>query len=573
MSLHLRRQLAELKRRKVYHVGAAYVVVAFVVWQAADIAFPSLGLSPVAITFVLAVSILGFPLALILAWAYEVRPEERDAALVASASAPIVPPREEAAGQPLVDDRAIAVLPFQNMSAEPESEYFADGITEELTHALARIRGLRVAARTSAFAFKGRHEDIRAIARALDVQHVIEGSVRRSDGVLRVTIQLIDARRGYHLWSERYERPLGEVFRVQDEIVEAVTSNLLSRLPAEAVLPDAARTQDLTAYDHYLRGRHLQHQFAPGAVAAAERAFEDALRRDPGFAPAHAALAEILCLQAVVFGSAPPAAIMPRARAAAERALELAPDLAEGHLGRGVVRFFHDWDFPAARRDLERAVLLSPSAADAHLWLEFYWTYAERDYDRAMAAIGRAMALDPLGRAALDRRATVQMIFGNYADAEADFRRVVEEGTAVTLGALGLADTLARVGRLQEAAEWSRRALEAEPRPSAVLGVVGGVLALAGRVEEARQCLRELEGRQEDGYVPAFWLAAVHAGLGHLDEAFRQVDRAVEARDGNLLYLSVVPRRLGLHADPRYASALRRIGLGHLVPRLEAPAS
>ena len=324
----IRRGLAELKRRKVYHVAVAYVVAAFAVWQVADIALPSLGLPDTAVTLVLALSMLGFPLALVLAWAYEVRPEEPAVDTVNGTSSPeaAVPdalPIPDVRGEP-----GIAVLPFKDMATQAGSEYFTDGITEEVTHALARVKGLRVAARTSAFAFREGQEDVPHIGRALGVQWIVEGSVRRHGERLRVTAQLIEAETGYHRWSERYERQIGDVFEVQDEIVNSLTATLLSHLPSPGTA-HVPTTSNMAAYDAYLRGRHLTRRFDPRSVKEAESVFREAIALDDEFAPGHAALAEVLTFQAVAFGVAPAAALMPEAREAAERALTLSPELPE----------------------------------------------------------------------------------------------------------------------------------------------------------------------------------------------------------------------------------------------------
>lgn len=551
--------LRELRRRKVYHVAVAYAVVAVAVWGAADFAFPSLGLPPAAQTLVVVLTALGFPLALVLAWAYEVRPDAHEEGGGPGETAVVQLPR----------DRSIAVLPFENMTSEAESEYFADGIAEELTHALARVDDLRVAARTSAFVFRGGREDVREIGRRLGVAHVVEGSVRRAGGRIRVTAQLVDTVKGYHLWSERFERELGDVFAIQDEIVDGVVTSLLSRLPGSGEAPTLSRTRNVAAYDAYLKARHLMYQFGPGSVREAEGFAEEAIRGDPAFAPAHTLLVEILTLQAIGFSSRPPATIMPRAREAALRALELDPELPEAHIALGLVHLFYDWRFDDARRELERALELAPSLADGHRWMEFYWTYIQRDPDRALAANARALELSPLDPGLRDRRATVLYIFGHHEEALEIFRKLIDDGVVPVLASLGGADTLSRMGRMEEAVEWARRALSLGRESNAVLGVSGSVLAAAGHVEEARALVDELRGREEAGYVPSLWPAVIHTTLGELDEAFEYLDRGVEEREASLLYLTAAPVWSGLRDDPRFPDLLRRVGLSHLLPILD----
>lgn len=214
--------LVELRRRKVYRVAAVYAAVAFVVWEVADIAFPSFGLPDAAVGVVLIITILGFPVALVLAWAYEVRPEEPLAPKVTTeAELP-----ESAGPAASAQANSVAILPFENMSPEKEGEYFADGISEEITNVLAGLPDLHVVARTSAFSFKGQQADIREIGRQLNVSYLVEGSVRRAGDTLRITAQLIDTATGYHVWSERFDRASGDVFEIQDEIASAVAGRL-----------------------------------------------------------------------------------------------------------------------------------------------------------------------------------------------------------------------------------------------------------------------------------------------------------------------------------------------------------
>lgn len=552
--------LRELKRRKVYQVAIAYAVASVAVWEVAGFAFPALGLPETAQTFVLVLTILGFPLALVLAWAYEVRPEGEERVAGAESVQPAVGGVRSAP----VRERSIAVLPFDNMSPEPDSEYFADGVSEELTHALARVEDLWVAARTSAFVFRGEHRDVREIGRELGVSHVVEGSVRRSGNRIRVTAQLVDTADGYHCWGERFERELGDVFTIQDEIVEGVVTALVSRLGASAEVPELPRTPHAAAYDAYLRARHLVRQFGPESVRSAEASAEEAIATDPAFAPAHALLVEILTLEAIGFSMRPPAVLMPRARRAAERALELAPNLPESHMAMGLVLLFYDWNFRDARRELEKAVELAPSLAEAHFWCEFYWTYVERDEKRALASNARALELSPLDAPLRERKGTILYIFGHYDEALEVYRALWNDGSAPELTCLGMADALSRMDRLDEAIGWVRRLLRQGGRSAAVLGVSAGILARAGHEEEARTLLEDLLSRDASGFVSHLWPGLVHASLGEMDEAFEELERGVEERDSSLLYLAATPSWYGVREDPRFEEVLGRMGLAHV---------
>lgn len=584
----------ELRRRKVYQVAAVYAAVAFVVWQVADIAFPYLGLPDRAVTAVLVFTVLGFPVALVLAWAYEVRPEEpASGALPERCEARAAGAAGETATLPdsarTVQAGSVAILPFTNLSPEPESEYFADGITEEITNVLAGLADLHVAARTSAFAFKGQQADIREIGRRLSVSYVVEGSVRRARDTLRITAQLVDAATGFHVWSQNFDRAAGDVFEIQDEIARAVAERLLSQVtPADAtpaetgredVMPRAARgpspaprpvvrTPALSAYDAYLKGRQLLAGFAADAVVESASRFEVAIAIDPDFAAAHAGLAEALTMQSIGFQIRPEKETMPRALRAAEKALALDANLPEAHLGRALCAMYYEWDHRTAKEAFDRAVELGPNVARVHMWLEFYYTYVEHDFDAALAANLRAQELDPLDPGPRSREGTCRYIFGDYDGAKKVFLAMLEEAPRMSLLHVGMADTLSREGRIDEAIEWMEKALEYGGPIVAWLGIMGGLYGYRGDIDKARSVLQQLEDRTAEGYVSNFWMAIVRAGMGEMDAAFACLDRAIADRDSNLLYTFVAPRQTGLRGDPRIANVLRTVGLGHLIPLL-----
>jgi adenylate cyclase len=560
--------LKELKRRKVYHVAVVYAVIAFGIWQAADIAFPALELPESAMTLVLVLTGLGFPIAVVLAWAYEVKPEARGQATPEEKAhaAALGPPRD--AGAPRAIARSVAILPFDNMSPEPESEYFSDGVTEEITNSLARVRDLKVAARTSAFTFRASRADVREIGKKLGVAYVVEGSVRRAGERLRITAQLIDASNGYHLWSERFDRDLGDVFAIQDEVAEQVTRQILAEIPPELESLALPRTEDLDAYDAYLKGRQQRHLFSPESVERAIAWYSKSVDADPDYAPAYAGLAEAYTVQSIGFATRPSRETMPKARQAADKALELDPRLPDAQLARGLVAMFYEWDHGAAKRGIDRAIEVSPSSANAYMWSEFYWTYVEHDYEAALTSIRRAIELDPLEPSYRERLAYVHLIFGRYDEAERLLREQLANGPVTPLVHSGLADTLSRAGRLDEAVTEIEECLEQSGRLITFLAVASGIYAMKGDIDKAQGLLAELQEHAHHTAVPEFFLAVAHAGLGDKDEAFACLQRAVENRDSNLLYSVALPRSLGLREDPRFADILRSIGLSHLITLL-----
>jgi len=556
VATRVRHFLSELRRRKVYQVAVVYAVVGYGVAEGGDWLFGLLELPPVWGQAAAAIVFLGFPIALVLAWAFEVRPERPGPA----------PELEEpeTATEKSSEGRSIAVLPFENLSSDPEGDYFADGIAEELTNALARQKGLRVAARTSAFAFKGEHVDVREIGQRLNVSHVIEGSVRRSDQALRITAQLIDTSDGYHLWSDQFDRTHGDVFRIQEEIAGCVVRGLLEDVP-EGETPSIRRAEP-SAYDSFLKGRYHLAAFSPDSLAEAVGHFERAIQLDDRFAPALAGLAEALTMQSIGFSIRPPRETMPKAGEAAARALELDPQLPEAHLARALCRMYWDWDYGGAKEALDRALDLNPNFANAHLWTEFYWTYVKHDFPRAVAAIRRAQALSPLDTRVRSRLGTVHYLFGKLEEAEEIYLEEISDNPNDPMPHVGIADTLVRMGRVDEGVTHIETAVELGGRHSAFLGVLGVFYGIQGNQGEAGRVLEELEALRAAGHGSSFWLGLVYAASGRMDDAFAFFNQAVEERDSSLVYVFFAPRQVGLHGDARFVRLLEKIQLGHLIP-------
>jgi TolB-like protein len=571
MGSRIRSVLAELKRRKVSHVAVAYVAVGLGVLGAAEVILDPLGLEG-ARPYVVILVLLGFPLALVLAWAYEVRPESPAAEPVVAASQPTSDaafwnpaPEEEtpATPSPPPEGQSIAVLPFESMSADPEGDYFADGITEELTNALARQAGLRVSARTSAFAFKGERVDAREVGKRLNVSHLIEGSVRRSDQALRITAQLINTRDGYHVWSEQYDRDHGDVFKIQEEIAGCVVRRLLGDASQEPE-PSIARA-DLSAYDAFLKGRYALAQYHPKALLEAIGHFQSAIEIDDRFAPALAGLAEALTVQSIGFSDRPSNQTMPMAGKSAARALDLDPSLPEAHLARALARMYGEWDYTGAKNDLDQALELNPNFVEAHIWEEFYWTYVQHDFERALAANRRAQRVSPLDPRVSSRFGTVHYLFGEFERAEEIFREELIDHPEDPLFHVGLGDTLFRMDRGEEGLAHVEKAARLGGGVHTFQGMLAGFCGTMGLEEKAGSLLEEMEERNRAGYASGFWMAVGYGGMGRMDEAFSSLERAVQQGDSNLLYLFFVPRGLGLHGDPRFDGIIERIGLGHLL--------
>jgi len=431
--------IAELKRRKVFKVGAAYLVVAWLLIQVIATVAPQLSLpewAPRLITFVL---LLGFPVALVLAWIFDATPEG-----VRVDAAPVGNKRMYAIAVVLValamgwywrgrpapveqgaEARTIAVLPFVNMSGDPDNEYFSDGISEEILNVLASTPELRVAARTSSFAFKGRAKEIPDIARELEVRMVLEGSVRRQGDRVRITAQLIDAQKGFHLWSQTYDRELKDIFAIQDEIAHAIGDALKVRIgSATGSKEPAAATGSVEAYDLYLRGLALWQLRREESLWDAAALFERALAADPEFAPAHAGQALVFAILGDYSARISYAESLQRARDHAEQALALDPALPEAYAALGN-EANSEGRRATAQRLLRRAIALRPSFATAHQWLGTS-LMATGELESGLASLERAVALDPRSLVIGQNHSWVLLALGRDSEARAACERVLE---------------------------------------------------------------------------------------------------------------------------------------------------
>jgi serine/threonine-protein kinase len=259
---------------------------------------------------------------------------------------------------------------------------------------------------------------------------------------------------------------------------------------------------------------------------------------------------------------------MPKAREAADRALQLDPNLAEAHLARALVAMFYEWDYTAAKRGIEHAIALNPNLADAYFWHEFYWTYVEHRFDEALAATKKAIELDPLTPSMKSRLGFVYYMFGHLDEGIEHCREMIETDPSHPLGYMGLADALSRKGMFDDAVAAAENAARLAGPAAGPVGILAICHAGAGNTVRAREILDELTERSQNGYVSGFWLAVVHAALGEMDQAFESLARARKDRDSSLLYITIVPRFIGVRQDPRFEALLQDIGLGHLMPLL-----
>jgi len=422
-----------------------------------------------------------------------------------------------------------------------------------------------VAARSSSFAFRGPSVDLKAVGERLGVQHVLEGSVRKSGNRLRVTVQLADVTTGYQLWSERYDRQTTDVFEVEDEIAASVVDTLKVTLLKPAGAPLRLRhTTSLEAYELYLRGRHMWYQV--GTVEHALELFEKALAIDPNFALAHAGVADVFIV-AALFESMPPLEAFALARVAAERARSLDDTLPEVYATLGAISLFHDWDFQQARTLLERGIALNPSNVAAYTWLGMY--HALRgDSDVALEWARRAIKVDPLAAPAGYIELFALYVSQRYREAVECARRVLTLNPGYAEGHRCLGACLLAIGETKAGLDALRHAIELPGPTTWSTAYLATARARLGDLEEAERLLAELERRREDEWISAMTFGVVYAALGRFDEALDAVEESFEERAVWLVSLGVEPAWGALRGHPRFEAAVARVGL--MDPRVVA---
>jgi len=482
---------------------------------------------------------------------------ERSAGGAAAKPAPKAVPAEGA---------SIAVLPFVNRSREADDEYFSDGLADELLNVLAKIRGLRVAARTSSFHFKGKDPTIAEVGSALNVKAVLEGSVRKAGNRVRITVQLVNVADGFHLWSETYDRTLEDIFAVQDDIAQSVVKELRATLlgeepdsevsgevKAEVAQATKGRSTDPEAHRLFLHGRHMAERLTNDGLASGVVHLRQALERDPESALAWAALSRTLALQSAL-GLAPVPEGNERAREAALKALALEPNLAEGHLALGLIQMWYDWDWKAADASLRRALELAPGNAEA--WgLSGLLAIAFGRIEEALQRARHANELDPLRVAAHLNLGRAHRALGDFVEAEKEFRHARELSAGVSADGHLLASVLLEQGKVEEALA----TIQAEPRDWARLFGLALVHHAAGRRAESDAALAQLIAtRAKDA---AFQIAMVHSSRGEIDAAFEWLERAYAQRDAGLAWVKLERLFRPLHSDPRWGALLAKMGL------------
>ena len=572
---------SELKRRNVYKVAVAYAVVGWLLIQVATQVFPFLDIPNWAIRLVILLAALGFPIALIIAWAFELTPEgikrteSADAAgqrsrggiwiaVVAIAAALSIglfflgrysvghsgPRKGEAVKA--TSEKSVAVLPLVNESGDPKDEYFSDGLSEELIAALAQINGLKVIGRSSSFRFKDRHEEPKAIGEKLGVSTLLEGTVRKQDDRVRIVAELVNASDGIALWTRTFDRELRDIFTVQQEIAKAVAESLKVTLLGSHEKSAQMASSSVEAHNAYLQAHfHFQRRNVED-YSKAITYFDQAIQLDPNYALAYAERSEVWTMIGDLTGER--ATAYPKARSDAEKAVEIAPALAEAHAALGWVRFFGEWKFAEGLSELKRAKELSPANPTANDLLARVIIYLGR-IDEAERQAREAVELDPLSSATQFNLARVLFFAGKLNEAEAAGRKIAElqpssssshRWQVLVAVQRGDGETALREAQLEPDEDFRRFEL---------------VIAhyVRGDRKASDAALADLVTASRKGLD--YQIAQAYAVRGETDKAFEWLQIAFDNHDGGTLSLAVDPLLRGLHDDPRYKNLLAKLGL------------
>jgi len=587
--------LRELRRREVFRTAALYVVAAWILIQVAGEAQEAFELPAKALRYLWIAALMGFPLALIFGWYYDITRKgilhtppadaDQDADLSLTSTdylifsalglviifiaypfiGEVVKPATDQSETVLVGNpptNSIAVMPFVNTSKHDDDEYFSDGLTEELIGSLAKVRGLHVTARTSAFAFKGQDRDIRIIGQRLNVRNILEGSVRRESNRVRIAVQLINVESGFNIWSESFDSELGSVLGVQQSIARSIVDALRIELaPDTEEYLGKVLTVNPDAYDLYLRGRYHWARFNEGGFRQSIDAFQRAIVADPDFAPPHAGLATVYSFMGY-FGLMEPEEAYGLRFREANNALALDPESSEALIARGMAWLTYEWDWDKAGKDLTRALELSPNFSQAHWALSLYESVA--DPSAGLDALLQALSLDPLSLPITHAVAMKYFSLGKLEEARKTADRMVDldpdfAPAHFIMGLLQMSD-----GRYDAAIVELTLSVELSGGLPSTLAALAYAHAKSGNTGKALELLEQLKSRgglSQPGPVPALQIAFVYEGLGRTEDALDWLDQAFELHDAWLIHLNGFPRFESLRDEERFQDLLRRLNL------------
>ncbi len=545
------RRTEQLKRSNLVRVVVVYGAVAFVLWQAMEIAVPALGMPDWTLTFMVVATLAGFPVLVLLALLFQVTVIGRTE-----------PAPAELADSPPGAPRSVAVLPFANLSADPDNEYFSEGVTEDIITHLCKISDLKVISRASVMQYKSTEKNLRQIGHELGVTTVIEGRVRQVGDRVRITAQLVDAKTDRHLWAETYDRQLTDIFAIQSDVALRIADALKATLSADVrARIEREPTGNVEAHNSYLLGTFYWNKRTGDGFQRAIQHFERAIELDPDYAIAHCGLAD--CYNLLPFyGDAHPGQAHPKAQAAALKALEIDDTLAEAHTSYAFVETWYDWDWSSAGAAFERAVALNPGYARAHHWYAWYLT-ARQQPKAAIERAATALSLDPLSLIINTDMGDMLYFARAYDKAIAQHEKTLQMDPSFWPAHVNVGRAYVQAGRIDEAIACLGEAIRLSKRHPSGVGMLGYAHAVSGQEDAARETIEELKELATRVNVPSYLLSIVHAGLGELDLAFEWLDKAHEQRDSAWLiyYLKADPWADTLRGDPRFADLLSKMAL------------
>jgi TolB-like protein/Tfp pilus assembly protein PilF len=577
---------AELKRRNVYKVAVAYAVVGWVIAQIATQIFPFLEIPNWVVRLVIVLIAIGFPVALVIAWAFEATPEgikrTEDVDLAAAAKQPkkhawiyvvaigaafsiglFFVGRYSARSTSISSElpaKSIAVLPFDNLSRDPDNAFFAEGVQDEILTRLAKVADLKVIARTSTQKFKSSPENLPDIAKQLGALNILEGSVQKVNDQVRVNVQLINAMTNAHLWAEIYDRKLSDIFAVQSDIAKTVADTLQARLTGpEKQMMAAQPTTDTAAYELYHKGRSLWEKRTGDNIPKAIAFYEQAIAHDPNYALAYAGLSSAYILSPFYAG-ADRLSTSPKAKEAALKALRLDPNLAEAHAALGKVLFFSEIDLGGAMREYRRAIELKPNDAGAHHWLGNDSLAALGQFEEAIAEGKRSVELDPLSVVINADLGQTFYYAHRYDESVTQLRKTLKIDPTSFYTHYTLGTALQAKGDLSGAIVEYEKAKQLSSDNLLVSTLSAATKAQAGDKDAARRMLSDLNKESQHREVLGYWRTLLYLSLNNKEEALRGLEQSFKERDGsNINWIKVDPLLDSLHGDPRFEALVQKV--------------
>jgi TolB-like protein/Tfp pilus assembly protein PilF len=498
---------------------------------------------------------------------YNLKNVKRQVEVYAVANEGLVVPSPAQINVKAGSEKSIAVLPFVNMSADPENEYFSDGISEEILNALTRVGGLQVTARTSSFSFKGKNEDVRQIGSKLGVSKVLEGSVRRAGKRIRITAQLINTSDGYHEWSEVYDTDVEDIFQVQDEISLKIVNRLKENFSYESKKEHLVKpsTENIDAYNLYLKGRYHWNKSNPEEITKAIKIFEEVIRLDAGFALPYCALAFCYSFMGSA-GLMSPALAYPKAKDYTLTAIELDPNHPESHLSLATIKFFHNWDFDGAEVSLNKALSL---CLNSSLINQVYGWFliAKGDFTNAIDKMEKAVILDPLSLPLMSNLADAYSFAGRFEEALAQYDKIIELDPTFRRGFEGRGMIYLAKGENEKAVKDFEQYHKLIGNPLKGLSSLGHAYAVAGYTDKALECLEKIKQREknEPGVLLHMDYAFLYSGLKDFDNAFHYLNKTYEQRMGiaclGMIFCIRYPMLNDLKSDPRFKELTQKMGI------------